>query len=112
MTDAPYYLALAAAILIGACGQVLLKAGAGAVTFRAQILSPYTLVGLLAYAVAAVAYIVAIRRIPLSLAFPSVAFSYVMVAVAAYFLWGEALGWRQFAGMALIGAGILLLHRA
>ena len=107
----PYYLALIAAILIGACGQLLLKEGAGGASFRAQFLSPYTLVGLSAYAVAAIAYIVAIRRIPLSLAFPSVAASYVLVAVAAHYLWGEMLGWRQFAGMALVGAGIFMLHR-
>jgi drug/metabolite transporter (DMT)-like permease len=107
----PYYLALTLAILIGACGQILLKVGAAGATFRAQILSLYTLIGLAAYAVAALAYIVAIRRIPLSLAFPSVAASYVAVAIAAHYLWGEALGWRQFAGMALVGAGIVLLHR-
>ena len=37
--------------------------------------------------------ILAIKRIPVSIAFPSVALSYVLVAVAAHFLWGEALGW-------------------
>jgi undecaprenyl phosphate-alpha-L-ara4N flippase subunit ArnE len=110
-TPFPYYLALTAAILIGACGQILLKAGAAGVTMRAQFLSLYTIVGLLAYAVAAIAYIVAIRRIPLSLAFPSVAASYVAVAIAAHYLWGEMLGWRQFTGMVLVGAGIFMLHR-
>lgn len=109
----PYYAALAVAILIGAGGQILLKTGAirGAVGLEAQFLSPFTIGGLILYAVAAIAYIIAIRRIPLSLAFPSVAGSYVLVAIAAHYLWRESFGWPQFGGILLIGAGIYLLHQ-
>jgi multidrug transporter EmrE-like cation transporter len=34
----------------------------------------------------------------------------VLVAVAAHFLWQEALGWQQMTGIALIASGILVLH--
>ena len=109
----PYYAALIIAILIGACGQLLLKTGAtrGTAALTAQFLSPFTIGGLVLYAFAAIAYVVAIRRIPVSLAFPSVAGSYVLVAVAAHYLWGESFGWQQFAGIVLIGAGIFMLHQ-
>ena len=106
------YIALAAAILIGVVGQLLLKTGVDRADggLLAQFLSPFTIGGLVAYGLGAIFYIAAIRRIPVSIAFPSVAFSYVLVAIAAHFLWQEALGWQQFAGIALIAAGILVLH--
>jgi multidrug transporter EmrE-like cation transporter len=105
------YGALVAAILVGVAGQLLLKSGAERSSgFLAQFLDPFTIFGLGVYALAAVFYIVAIKRLPVSVAFPSVALSYVLVAVAAHFLWQEPLGLAQFGGIALIAGGILLLH--
>ena len=52
----------------------------------------------------------ALNRIPVSIAFPSVAASYAIVAVLAHFLWNEPLGWPQAGGIALIAGGILLIH--
>ncbi len=106
------YAALAAAILIGVVGQLLLKTGVerAGEGLLAQFLNPFTIGGLAAYAVGAICYILAIKRIPVSIAFPSVALSYVLVAIAAHLLWQEALGWQQFAGIGLIAAGILVLH--
>ena len=105
------YGALVAAILVGVGGQLLLKSGAERSSgFIAQFLDPFTILGLAVYALASVFYIVAIKRIPVSVAFPSVALSYVLVAVAAHFLWQEPLGLAQFGGIALIAGGILLLH--
>lgn len=109
----PYYGALLAGILLGVAGQIALKAGAerssGTV---AQFLDPFTIAGLTVYAVAAACYIVAIKRIPISLAFPSVSLSYVAVAVIAHLAWNEPLGLPQLAGIALITGGILLLHQS
>ena len=109
----PYYSALAAAILFGVVGQVLLKSGAvRSADVVAQFLNPYTIVGLGTYALAAVCYIAAIKKLPLTLAFPSVSLSYVLVAVIAHFTWNEPLGWAQLCGIALITGGILLLHQS
>lgn len=105
------YGALLGAILVGVAGQLLLKSGAvRSAGFLAQFLDPFTILGLGVYALAAVLYIIAIKRIPVSIAFPSVALSYVLVAIAAHFLWHEPLGLAQFGGIALIAGGILLLH--
>lgn len=106
------YAALAAAILIGVAGQLLLKTGverAGDGVLD-QFLGPFTMGGLAAYGLGAIFYILAIKRIPVSIAFPSVALSYVLVAVAAHLIWSEPLGWQQFTGIGLIAAGILVLH--
>lgn len=107
----PYYLALLGGVLVGVVGQILLKTGAQrSGDMMAQFLDPYTIVGFAVYALAAILYIVSLKRIPLSVAFPSVSLSYVVVAVAAHFLWQEPLGLPQFGGVALISGGILLLH--
>jgi small multidrug resistance pump len=108
----PYYAALAAGIILGVAGQIALKSGAvAATTIAAQFLHPYTIVGFGIYVLAALFYIVAIKRIPVSLAYPSVAISYIVVGVAAHFLWNEPFGLPQLGGIALIAGGIVLLHQ-
>jgi small multidrug resistance pump len=106
------YLALAGAIALGAGGQVLLKAGTiETADFASQLARPATLVGLLLYGLAAFAYILALRRLPLSIAFPSAALSYAVVALLGHWLWQEPLGWPQIAGLVLISAGVFVLHQ-
>jgi small multidrug resistance pump len=106
------YASLAVAILLGIAGQVILKAAAvGAPSLFAQLLNPLTAAGLAIYAAAAIAYVVALNRIPVSIAFPSVAASYAIVAVLAHLLWNEPLGLPQWGGIALIAAGIILIHQ-
>lgn len=108
----PYYAALLAGILLGVVGQIALKAGAErSAGMAAQFFDPFTIIGFAIYALAAVCYIIAIKRIPISLAFPTVSISYIAVAVIAHLVWDEPLGVPQLAGIALITIGILLLHR-
>jgi small multidrug resistance pump len=110
---ARYYLCLAIAILLGIGGQISLKsASVGAASLYAQVLNPLTFVGLMFYGFGAIAYVVALNKIPVSVAFPTVAVSYVIVAVLAHLLWNEPLGWHQLGGIALIGAGVILIHQA
>jgi small multidrug resistance pump len=106
------YVSLAVAILLGIAGQIVLKAAAvGAPSLVAQLLSPLTVTGLMIYAAAAIAYVVALNRIPVSIAFPSVGASYAIVAILAHLLWNEPLGLPQWGGIALIAAGIILIHQ-
>jgi multidrug transporter EmrE-like cation transporter len=108
----PYYAALAAGIAFGVVGQIVLKSGAeAATTLTAQFLHPLTIIGFAVYALAAVFYIIAIKKIPVSLAYPSVAASYIVVGVAAHFLWNEPFGLPQLGGIAMIAGGIILLHQ-
>lgn len=107
-----YYTSLAAAILLGIAGQIALKSAAnGSATVLAQFLDPLTMIGLGVYVFAALCYILALKRIPVSVAFPSVAASYAIVAVLAHLLWNEPFGWPQIAGIVLIGGGVLLIHQ-
>jgi small multidrug resistance pump len=107
-----YYVSLVTAILLGVVGQIALKAGAlGSPTVAAQFVNALTLIGFAIYVVAAFCYILALKRIPVSVAFPSVAASYAVVAVIAHLLWSEPFGWPQLAGLLLIGSGIALIHQ-
>jgi small multidrug resistance pump len=107
-----YYTSLAAAVLLGIAGQIALKSAAnGSVTVIAQFLNPLTIIGLAIYVFAAPCYILALKRIPVSVAFPSVAASYAVVAVLGHILWNEPLGWPQMVGIVMIGGGVLLINQ-
>ena len=105
-----YWLALVAAILTSLGGQVLLKAGAiGEGGFLTQVFRPSTMIGLIAYGGAAFLYIIALRRIPMSVALPCTAASYVAVAVIGHFMFGESLSTQKIAAIGLIcGGGVIL----
>jgi len=106
-----YYLALAAAILIGVAAQLLLKVGAsGEGDFIAQFFKPHTLIGLALYGMAAFFYIAALRKIPVTVAFPSVALSYAVIAILGFLWLKEPLHATQLVGIALIMAGVVLVN--
>ena len=104
-----HWAVLGAAIATSMAGQTLLKVGAGRADFIAQLLDWHTLVGLCLYGGAAILYIIALRRIPMSVALPCTAVSYIAIAVIGHVVFGEALGPRQIGAIALIGSGVVLL---
>ncbi len=104
-----YWLVLFAAIAISMAGQTLLKAGAGATDFLAQLLDWRTLLGFCLYAGAAVLYIVALRRIPMSVALPCTAISYVAAALIGHYAFAEPLAAMHIAAIGLICFGVVLL---
>lgn len=104
------WMALGGAIAVSVAGQVLLKTGAaGPGGFLAQLFRPATLVGLVCYGGAALLYIVALRRIPMSVALPCTAASYVVIALIGHYGFAEPLGAMRVAAIGLIAAGVLLL---
>lgn len=105
----PYWLALAGAVVFGVSGQILLKLGVGVRGFLAQLFDPRTILGLGLYGLSAMFYIVALRRLPMSVALPCTAASYVVVLLVGHFVFAEAVGITQIAAVGLICAGVLLL---
>lgn len=105
--------ALAGAILASLAGQVLLKAGTlGDGGFLAQLLRWQTVLGLSCYGGSALLYILALRQIPMSVALPTTAISYVAIALIGHFAFGEPLGAQKMVAIALICAGVVLLATA
>ena len=109
-----YWSVLIGAICSSLVGQVLLKAGTGDGTgsFLGQLFRWQTIVGLGFYGGAALLYIVALRRIPMSVALPCTAASYVVIAAIGWYFFGESLGAQKLAAIALIAAGVALLAAA
>lgn len=104
-----YWCFLLTAIAATIVAQALLKAGAGAGSFIAQFWDWRTLAGLCIYGLSAMLYIAALRRIPLSVALPCTAVSYVLVALIGHFAFQEPLGPQRLIGLLLIGTGVVVL---
>jgi multidrug transporter EmrE-like cation transporter len=114
MSSSLAWLSLVVAMLSSLSGQLLLKAGAvGSVSasggFLDQVLRWQTIVGLGLYGSAALFYIVALRKIPMSVALPTTAASYAVIALLGWWIYGEAMGMQKIAAIALICAGVALL---
>lgn len=107
-----HYLALGISITGGIFGQLLLKSGAmkeGEGLF--YFIEPRIIGGLFLYFLSALMYIFALKKIPVSIAFPSVSISYVIVAYLAHLIWGELFGINQLVALGLIVSGIIILHK-
>lgn len=111
------WLTLGGAILVSILGQVLLKAGAlGSVaasgSFFDQVFRWQTMLGLVCYGGAAILYMTALRKLPMSIALPCTAVSYVVIALIGWAAFGETLGMAKLAAIALICSGVVLLAAA
>jgi multidrug transporter EmrE-like cation transporter len=108
------WITLAAAITTSLIGQILLKAGAsGSVAasagFMDQLFRWQTILGLGCYGGAALLYIIALRKIPMSVALPSTAASYVVIALIGWAVFGETMDVQKMLAIGLICAGVVLL---
>jgi small multidrug resistance pump len=101
------------AILTSVGGQTLLKAGAlgrsPSADFIGQVLDLRTAAGLTLYIAAAFLYIVALRRIPLSVALPCTAASYIAAVLIGHFLYDEVITPTHVAAIVIIGFGVAML---
>ena len=108
-----YWVSLWIAITMSLAGQTLLKAGAmtrqASTELLAQFLDPRTVAGLTLYVAAAFLYIIALRRIPLSVALPCTAASYIGAVFIGHFLYNEAITVIHLTAVAFIGCGVILL---
>jgi len=110
---------LMSSILVGVAGQFFLKLGAlklgkaelsNAWSHILRIaLTPELLLGLAFYALAAIAYILVLTRVKLSIVGPSVALSYVFAVLLGYFVFNEPLPIGRIAGLGFIITGVILV---
>lgn len=115
---------LLVSISLAVVGQVLMKLGVnhiGGLTLdRGTIVSTVTrvfsnppiLVGLAFYGTSAFLWLIAISKLPLSVAYPMVAITYVVVPVFSIVFLGERLVPGRIGAMGIIVLGILLLARS
>ncbi|MEP6702165.1 MAG: SMR family transporter [Betaproteobacteria bacterium] len=110
-------------VLLNAAAQIFLKAGTntlGVVSFSSSDwfaqawrvgTNPHIIGGLFCYAFSLVVWIMALSRVPVSIAYPMLSIGYVVSAVAAYFLFGELLGASRWLGIGFIIVGVFLVSR-
>jgi multidrug transporter EmrE-like cation transporter len=111
-------------VLLNAGAQLLLKAGTntlGVITitagnwpvqFSRMALEPHIAAGLACYVVSVVVWIIGLSRVPVSLAYPMLSLGYIVNAVAAHYLLGEAVTLSRWLGIGLIIAGVWLVTRS
>ena len=104
---------LLAGVILNAAAQLLLQAGTNAMPLGLGLaLEPHILGGLACYAVSVVVWIVALSRVPVSIAYPMLSIGYVVNAIAAWQLLGETLSPLRLAGIGVIIAGVFMVARS
>jgi multidrug transporter EmrE-like cation transporter len=104
---------LLAGVLLNASAQLLLKAGTNAMPLGPGLaLEPHILGGLACYAVSVVVWIIALSRVPVSMAYPMLSIGYVVNAIAAWQLLGESLSPLRLAGIGVIIVGVFMVARS
>ena len=123
MTPLTFSLVLAG-VLLNAAAQLLLKAGTnriGEFAFTVDNVlpvgakiaaSPHILGGLACYVVSVVVWILALSRVPVSIAYPMLSIGYIVNAAAAWMLFGESLTAQKLVGIGFIIVGVWLVARS
>jgi small multidrug resistance pump len=101
------FLFLSVGVAVGA--QTLLKLGSSAHSISDQLVNINTICGLALYGFTALAYIIALRSIQLSIALPCTAISYVGVAIVGYYYFGDTLTFPRVVGISVICFGVVIL---
>ncbi len=111
-------------VLLNAVAQLCLKAGTNAVghfEFHLDnivpvglkiLFQPYILGGLTCYAVSLVVWILALSRVPVSIAYPMLSIGYVVNAAVAHYWLGEVLETQRMIGIGVIIVGVALVAKS
>lgn len=100
-------------VLLNAAAQLLLKAGTNAMPLGLRLaIEPHILGGLACYVVSVVVWIIALSRVPVSIAYPMLSIGYVVNAIAAWAWLGEAVTPMRMLGIAVIVTGVFLVARS
>jgi multidrug transporter EmrE-like cation transporter len=107
---------LLTAILIGVVGQVFLKLGSLAMANVKPDLMGYLLngnlwCGLFLYGISTIFYVIALQKIPLSIAYPTISISYIFVIILSSIIFKEKVDFYQILGVLLIMFGVFLIWK-
>ena len=107
------------AVASASTGQLLLKHGMQVATSRAATsggslviraaTTPWVLLGLVVFAISAVAWLAALSKVPLSVAYPFNALGYLVILVASIFVLHERANVLTWVGSVLVVSGLLIV---
>ena len=111
-------------VLLNAGAQLLLKAGTNALgvitldrdnwwdTLWRMGAQGHFIVGVAMYMVSLVVWIMGLSRVPVSIAYPMLSLGYIVNAIAAHYLFGEAVTISRWLGIGFIVLGVWLVARS
>ncbi len=111
-------------VMLNAAAQILMKAGTNTIghfEFSMANVIPvgwklatewHIVTALFCYGISVVVWILALSRVPVSIAFPMLSMAYVVNAVAAKYLLGEDFNVTKLVGMGVIIIGVIIISRA
>jgi multidrug transporter EmrE-like cation transporter len=111
-------------VLLNAAAQLLLKAGTNAVghfEFTAANVLPvgvrlatelHIVGGIACYVISVAVWIMALSRVEVSIAYPMLSIGYVVNAMAAWWLFGEAVTPMRLLGIGVIILGVFIVTRS
>ena len=111
-------------VLLNAVAQLLLKAGTNALgvltlsretwadTLMSMATQGHFALGIGCYAMSVVVWVFGLSRVPVSIAYPLLSVGYVVNAVAAHYLLGEAVSASRWVGIGFIVLGVTLVARS
>ena len=107
------------AVISAATGQVMLKHGMQLATARANstgtslvitaATSPWVLSGLVVFAISAIAWLGALSKVPLSIAYPFNAIGYLVILTASIVILHERANLLTWAGSLLVVSGVIVV---
>lgn len=114
-----------ASVACGVVGQVALKSGMAQVgriggqqvtflldTIWRVLTTPLVLIGLACYGLGAVAWLVVLSRLNLSVAYPFLALNFLLITLASRFILGETVPPMRWLGVLVICCGVLIVARS
>ncbi|HOG47237.1 MAG TPA: SMR family transporter [Anaerolineae bacterium] len=119
MLTNPFVL-ISAAVCLGVVGQIMMKSGMnqvgaisslGLATLLRVFSNPYVLLGFASYGLSSIAYLMALSKLELSVAYPMIGLGYVLVVLFSWLLLKEQVGALRWLGTLLIVAGVWLVGR-
>ncbi len=123
MTALSFSLILAG-VLLNAVAQLLLKAGTNVIghfefsavnavpTGLKLAFEPHILGGIACYLISLIVWIMALSRVEVSIAYPMLSIGYVVNAIAAWYLFGEAVSALRLTGIGIIIVGVYVVARS
>lgn len=114
-------------VIVNSSASLLLKKGASALTSgslrdvaasqgfwkaAAPALNFYTVAGMTLLVISFVMFLVILSKVSVSIAQPMLSLSYILIAVGAFFIYGEPLTATKILGIAIIIIGVTVLSQA
>lgn len=119
----PAFLLLFSGVLLNAAAQLFLKGGTNrlgvitlsadnwATTLTQMMFEGHFIAGVALYGVSLVVWILGLSRVPVSVAYPMLSLGYIINAIAAHYIFGEAVTASRWLGIGFIVVGVYLVAR-